>query len=73
MAEIHCSQQTGNGILSVKNSKMRKKGLRAFTMTGTAVRPAEETLNQAQHVQDMGILFVLKTKTHSKQANQMEI
>lgn len=52
---------------------MRKKGLSAFTMTGTAVRPAEETLNQVQHVQDMGILFVLKTKTHSKQANQMEI
>lgn len=49
---------------------MRKKGLSAFTMT---VRPAEETLNQAQHVQDMGILFVLKTKTHFKQANQMQI
>lgn len=53
MSALHCSPRNRKPKRDMKNGKTRKRGLRPFTMTGSAAKPTEETLNQMQRVEDM--------------------
>lgn len=53
MSPLYCSPRNRKPKLDMKNSEARKRGLRFLTMTGSAAKPTEETLNQMQLVEDM--------------------